>query len=86
MFLAIFGNEIPDNESKLFYYGKIKNIKQKSNDSLLIYYKILGSIPVEKILNHKEELEIRNYELSRTHWVLKEVNVVEILKLDYKNA
>lgn len=86
LFPVIFGNEIPGNESKLFYYGKIKNIKQKSNDTLLISYKILGNIPIEKILNHKEELEIKNYELNRTHWALKEVNVVEILKLDYKNA
>ena len=59
---------------------------EKSNDTLLISYKILGNIPIEKILNHKEELEIKNYELNRTHWALKEVNVVEILKLDYKNA
>ena len=82
-FPVIFGNEIPNSESKLFYYGKIKNIRQKSYNTLLIYYEILGSIPVEEILNHKEELEIRDCELSSTHWALKDANIVKILKLNY---
>lgn len=86
----IFGNEIPlemDKTSK-FYYGRIKKIIQKP-DKITIYYHKLKTISQEEIEQHIGELKIGvssktkfPLELHRTHWALKHVNILNILKIN----
>ena len=65
------------------YYGYIKDIKVQDN-GIKIYFQILNQIPQQTLIALAYELNIgKPYsltELSRTHWAIKRINLVEVLE------
>ena len=62
--------------------GKLTGIRVRE-PNIRIGYKIESSIktiPTSKIFKLKLELDIEEYELSRTHWALKDIDLLAILK------
>lgn len=84
-FPVIFGNErIKGSTNQKYYYGEIYNFFYVDN-RISINYKIKGSIPVEELEKHRDELFIGEWELNRTHWALKHANVIKTLGLNFEN-
>lgn len=70
------------------YYGYVKDIKVQDN-GIKVYYQILNSLPQQVLIDYSEDLCIggaRSFtELTRTHWAIKRINLVEVLeKAGYK--
>lgn len=85
---VIFGdeyNEAVNKRNNCYYYGKITKMIRTTNNEFKIKCNVLGSVPISEILGNKDELLIKNYELSRTHLAIKKANAIGILNLDYKN-
>ena len=62
--------------------GKITSLKAEYN-KIAIEFKIIEStnpISFEIIDTIKDELDIRNWEINRTHWAVKDVNLIEVLE------
>lgn len=52
-------------------YGDIEFNFEIDND--------IGPIPFASILNYKNQLDIRDWEVNRTHWAIKEEDLIEVL-------
>lgn len=65
------------------YVGYIKNITSWNNyGNIKFEFEIdrgIGSIPFNKILAHKYRLDIREWEVNRTHWAIKDEDLIEVL-------
>lgn len=77
--------EIPTNEPQMAYYGIITNIKQMNNGKLKIFYaKFPCSIPQALLNQMIVELDINGSakinELDRTHWAIKNVNLIDEMR------
>ncbi|HEL1237633.1 hypothetical protein QLT09_01955 [Streptococcus equi subsp. zooepidemicus] len=79
--------ETPHTGPQLAQYGFITKIQQMHNGDLKIYFQSLPMCPIpQETLNHMiTELDLQGNEkvneFDRTHWAIKNVNVVEELKL-----
>lgn len=61
--------------------GRLKKIRPRGGD-LYIEFELLSDvppIPFSAIRDLKDALDIRNWELNRTHWAIKDEDLVEIL-------
>lgn len=65
------------------YVGYIKNITSWNNyGSIKFEFEIdreIGPIPFNNILIHKDRLDIREWEVNRTHWAIKDEDLIEVL-------
>lgn len=65
------------------YFGFVKDVKIQDN-GIKIYYTIITAIPQQILNEHCFELGIggaRSFnELNRTHWALKQINLIEALQ------
>ena len=79
--------EAPHTGPQLAQYGFITKIQQMHNGDFKIYFQSLPMCPIpQETLNHMiTELDLQGNEkvneLDRTHWSIKNVNIVEELKL-----
>ena len=79
--------ETPPNGPQMAQYGFITKIQQLHNGDLKIYFQSLTMCPIpQDLLNTMvSELDLQGNEkvneLDRTHWSIKNVNIVEELKL-----
>lgn len=79
--------EIPPSGPQMAQYGFITKIQQLHNGDLKIYFQSLAmcSIPQDLLNTMVSELDLQGNEkvneLYRTHWSIKNVNIVEELKL-----
>ncbi len=83
--LGQWETSVPD-DVRLFgetLYGYIKDIKMQDN-GIKVYFQILNQIPQQALIALAYELNIgKPYsltELSRTHWAIKRINLVEVLE------
>jgi hypothetical protein len=62
--------------------GKIRNFTQRKNTILIEFefYNHLPEIPFDKIQPSFDLLDIRKWEMNRTHWALKDGDLPEILR------
>ena len=64
-------------------YGYIKDIKVQDN-GIKVYYQILNQIPQQTLNAFSDDLCLKLphsfFELSRTHWTIKRINLVEVLE------
>ncbi len=65
------------------YFGFVKDVKIQDN-GIKIYYTIITAIPQQKLNEQCFELGIGGAksfnELNRTHWALKQINLIEALQ------
>lgn len=79
--------ETPPSGPQMVQYGFITKIQQLHNGDLKIYFQSLTMCPIpQDLLNTMgSELDLQGNEkvneLDRTHWSIKNVNIVEELKL-----
>lgn len=75
---ALFAYE---GETEKVKVGYIRKIVDRSNSVLIEYEFELGipEIPFSKLIDHKVRLDIRKWEMNRTHWAVKDGNLFEIL-------
>lgn len=63
--------------------GRIRKIKQRNEKrELYIEYEFdpnIAAIPYEKIMPIQEALDIRGWEMNRTHWAIKDEDLFEVL-------
>lgn len=75
-----FSTTDPDH---IAYYGYVTDIKVQDN-GIKIYYTKLNELPQQVLIDLSEELCIDGAkaftELSRTHWAIKRINLVEVLE------
>ena len=66
------------------YLGFVKKVKVQQNNLIKIHFEKLQSVSQQTLLNLMSELEIvgrpRCSELERTHWAIKNINLIEILE------
>lgn len=66
------------------YLGFVKKIKVQQNNLIKIHFEKLHFISHQTLLNLMSELEIigrpRCSELERTHWAIKNINLIEVLE------
>lgn len=86
-FPAIFCSEnhhyAKTDPDHMAYYGYVTDIKVQDN-GVKVYFTKLNQLPQQVLIDLSEELCIggaRSYtELSRTHWAIKRVNLIEVLE------
>lgn len=65
------------------YYGYVTDIKVQDN-GIKVYFTKLNQLPQQVLIDLSEDLSIggaRAYtELSRTHWAIKRINLIEVLE------
>jgi hypothetical protein len=65
------------------YYGYVNDIKVQDN-GIKVYFTKLNTLPQQVLIDLSYELGIagaRSYtELSRTHWAIKRINLIEVLE------
>ena len=65
------------------YYGYIKDIKVQDN-GIKVYFQILNQIPQQALNEFSDDLCLKLpqsfFELSRTHWTIKRINLIEVLE------
>lgn len=75
-----FATTDPDH---IAYYGYVKDIKIQDN-GIKVYFQILNQLPQQALIDLSEDLCIGGAraftELSRTHWAIKRINLVEVLE------
>ena len=75
-----FSTTDPDH---IAYYGYVKDIKVQDN-GIKVYFQILNQLPQQVLIDLSEDLCIGGAraftELSRTHWAIKRINLVEVLE------
>ena len=75
-----FATTAPDH---IAYYGYVKDIKIQDN-GIKVYFQILNQLPQQVLIDLSEDLCIGGAraftELSRTHWAIKRINLVEVLE------
>ncbi len=75
-----FSTTDPDHVA---YYGYVKDIKIQDN-GIKVYFQILNQLPQQALIDLSEDLCIGGAraftELSRTHWAIKRINLVEVLE------
>jgi hypothetical protein len=84
---AIFADENHSygktDEAQDAYFGFVKDIKIQDN-GIKIYYTIITAIPQQRLNEQSFEFGISGAksfnELNRTHWALKNINVIEALQ------
>ena len=62
--------------------GYIRRIKERSRSTLLIEYEFddhIDQFNYSKLSDHERRLDIERWELSRTHWAVKDEDLFEIL-------
>lgn len=87
LFPAIFANEnrgdCKTDLDHLAYLGLVHDIKIQDN-GIKIYARILTPIQQQKLNELASDLAIKGAskcnELNRTHWTIKQVNLIEVLK------
>ena len=63
--------------------GKVTRIVRPSAGEVRFEYKLLDQvrpIPVDQLLHLAWDLDINNWEMNRTHWAIKDVDLIRILK------
>lgn len=62
--------------------GKIKHVQMRGTDIRVIYEfdNTLPNLTLDQIVALKWELGIQDFEFSRTHWAVKDINLFEVLK------
>lgn len=79
--------EQPNPGPQYAYYGFVTDIKVQDNGKVRVYYQIIPmcNIPQDLLNEMIYELDIRgNYnlnELDKTHWSIKNINLIEEMKL-----
>lgn len=72
-----------EGEGSSVYVGFIKNITSwNTYGSIKFEFEIdkeIGPIPFRNILIHKNRLDIRDWEVNRTHWAIKDEDLIEVL-------
>ncbi len=64
-------------------FGYITDIKKRAGEKIIIEYKIIG---LEKFLTHADlldmpfDLDIEKFEMNRTHWAIKDVDLPKEIK------
>lgn len=77
-FPALFAYEGEDENVRVGYIRRIKNRRR----NILIEYEFesgIAEIPFSKIAELKMRLDIRNCEMNRTHWAVKDEDLFEVL-------
>jgi predicted nucleotide-binding protein len=71
---------VVENEQIPSYFGKIEDIAFK-HDSVLIYYSIdqTRCLPCGVLKKLSSSLDIGKWELSRTHWAIKDLDLYNVL-------
>ena len=66
------------------YLGFVKEVKVQQNNLIKIHFEKLQSVSQQTLLNLMSKLEIvgrpRCSELERTHWAIKNINLIEVLE------
>ncbi len=80
-FPALFVSEIGLDGSQLARVGFINKVEIRGKEMRLDYYfdSDIPPIPNTTIQKMSAELDINKYELSRTHWAIKDVNLFRVL-------
>jgi len=86
-FPAVFASEnhhyTKTDPDHMFRYGYVTDIKVQDN-GIKVYFQTLNMLPQQVLIDLAEELCIggaKAYnELSRTHWAIKRINLVEVLE------
>lgn len=79
--------EFPTGEPQTAFYGFITDIRQMHDGNLKIYYQKLDMCPIPQDLLNRMLAELDLWgkynlnELDRTHWAIKNVNLIEEMKL-----
>lgn len=76
---ALFAYEGEDETVRV---GYIRNIKERPNRSIVVEYEFDDAIPAfsfNVIGAIRDQLGIGNYEMRRTHWAIKDVDLFEFL-------
>ena len=75
-----FATTDPDH---IAYYGYVTDIKVQDN-GIKVYFQPLNQLPQQALIDLSEDLCIEGAraftELSRTHWAIKRINLVEVLE------
>lgn len=86
-FPAIFCSEnhryAKTDPDHMAYYGYVTDIKVQDN-GIKVYFTKLNQLPQQVLIDLSEDLCIggaRSFtELSRTHWAIKRINLIEVLE------
>lgn len=71
-----------EGSDKAVRIGYIRRIKERSRSTLLIEYEFdedIGQFDYSKLIDNERRLDIERWELSRTHWAVKDEDLFEIL-------
>ena len=78
---ALFVSEIRGSGSQLARVGNINRVENRGKEMRLEYHFDSGILPIPNVMLQKmsSELDIGEYEFSRTHWAIKDVNLFHVL-------
>lgn len=68
-----------DSGKDAVFVGYVTDIKHADSRNLRIYFTFYGEFNESQLAKHRVEFDLSDWELSRTHWVMKEMDLSELI-------
>jgi len=75
---AIISSEREDDDGQQAAFAFITDIKIQDN-GYKIYFQRFFTIPFSFLIENQSALAMHNFELTRTHWTIKKVDLIEVM-------
>lgn len=76
---AIISSEREDNDGQQATFGFINDIRIQDN-GIKIYFQRCFPIPFSFLVENQSALAMHGFELTRTHWTIKKVDLFEVMQ------